>query len=454
MERYNARPAKEKDPLLVEADADANIFNLRCLCVLALLALLSYILEMLGLFTASREVMLPSAIACGVLFLLPVAVHLICSKCLKNKVKVVEKGWFKYLVIASVYLGIALLCVMLTIHAVLLMAIPPLMAAQYHDHRRLFFITLVLTVLLVPIGVYGGYFFGAIDRNYFKGMLTDEETQIFANRLALATPKRMLEIFLHYALPRLFGVVAIVVMAYGTVRRNGKMLARQQELMGKVKDEMEHVNKMQSQVIDALATLIENRDVGTGDHVIRTKYYVKMIAEALAKNEKFRDQLDDETLELIESAAPLHDVGKIAISDNILLKPAKLTKEEFDSMKAHTIKGRIMVGNILKNIENDRLLKIAEDIAVSHHEKWDGSGYPYGLREDDIPLPARIMAVADVFDALVSVRVYKDAVKPEEAIDVMMQESGKHFDPDIMQAFWEIKDDLIAYVREPAKVDM
>ena len=157
-----------------------------------------------------------------------------------------------------------------------------------------------------------------------------------------------------------------------------------------------------------------------------------------------RDILTDETIERMKNAAPLHDVGKITIPDTILLKPARLTAEEFDRMKTHTSTGGELIEKFFSDINDSEFLKIAEEIAVSHHEKWDGSGYPLGLKGEDIPLPARIMAVADVFDALVSVRVYKGSIEPDKAFEIIFSESGSHFDPDVIRIVRTTADDMKA----------
>lgn len=143
-------------------------------------------------------------------------------------------------------------------------------------------------------------------------------------------------------------------------------------------------------------------------------------------------------------------MGKIAVSDVILLKPGKLTDEEFEEMKKHSVKGGQVIRNIFSSFEDDtEFLKIAEDIAVSHHEKWNGKGYPAGLQGEDIPLPARIMAVADVFDALVSVRVYKPSMTPEAAMELIESESGTHFDPNIIRVVDGIRQELIDAAKAP-----
>lgn len=439
----------ETRPLYIAAEASANKFNLKCLTVLCFFVLLSELLNEVGVFSVNVTVMRSSAAVALILFFLPIGVFALRRRGAERRAGILRNMRFKYLIIVCTYLGTAIVCTTLSIHAVLLLAIPTLITAQYRDSRHLFMWTLIATIALVPVSVYGSFFFGLADRNFIKGALTDEEALVFANRVKIATSRRMLDIFTHYVLPRLFCVITIALLTGGITRRNGRMLAKQDELSAMVKEEMERRNEMQSRVIDALATLIENRDVGTGEHVIRTKRYVRMIADELKKDEKYASALTDAELERIEAAAPLHDVGKISVSDTILLKPSKLTAEEFDRMKEHTVSGGKVIKNIFSDMEDGDFLRTAEEIAVSHHEKWDGSGYPEGLAGEQIPLSARIMAVADVFDALVSVRVYKPAIEPEAAFDTIMAESGTHFDPDVMRAVAAIRDRLIEAARSP-----
>ena len=425
------------------AEHSANAFNLKCLAVLCALALATIVLNELGVFIIPQSVLLPTMLAALALFAAPIASWFVRDRLLKQPVTILEHPAFKFKILVFSFLGIALLSVSLSFHAVLILAVPPLIAAQYREDRRIALCTVIATLVLVPVSVYGGFFFGVIDRNMLKGMLTDAEAMVFANRLAIATPERMVELLTHYTVPRLFGVVAITVLTMGITKRNSAMLRKQAALAEQVQEETEQVNAMQSRMIDALATLIETRDEGTGEHVARTKEYVKMLAVEMQKDERYRAVLTDEVIDTLYNAAPLHDVGKIAISDTILLKPGKLTEEEFNTMKTHTTKGRQMIRTTFAGLNDEDFLRAAEEIAASHHEKWDGSGYPQGLKGEEIPLSARIMAVADVFDALTSVRVYKKAVTARQALEIMFDESGTHFDPSIMAVVRRLQDRLI-----------
>ncbi len=438
---------RQNDPLYAVAEEAANRFSLRVLSVLAFFAIVTEALNDIGLFKVDHVVMRPTIAVAFLLFILPVALWFFHDKVRACERPYIRRNFFRVLVIVVTFLGIGLICVALSFHAVIMMVIPPLLAAQYRNRRRLFFWMLTASVLLVPISVYGAFFLGAPDRNMLKTVETAGLD--FAARLELGTPQRMWELFLHYVMPRLLCILAVVALSIGINRRNVGMLDKQSELTEKIKTEMEQRDRLQSRVIEALATLIETRDIGTGEHVARTRTYVTMLARAMKEDDRFSDRLTEEDIEHISGAAPLHDVGKIAVSDTILLKPGKLTPEEYDAMKVHTTKGGDMIDTLFEGMEDEQFLKVAEEIAVSHHEKWNGQGYPRGLRGEEIPLAARIMAVADVYDALVSVRVYKPAIDPEEALDIMFAESGTHFDPAIMDVVRRIRRDLIAAARTP-----
>ena len=195
---------------------------------------------------------------------------------------------------------------------------------------------------------------------------------------------------------------------------------------------------IQNKIISSFADLVESRDDFTGQHIKRTSEYLKLLVTHLEAAPKYKDILTKEVSEMMIKAAPLHDIGKIKIADDILNKPGRLTEEEFEIIKTHTIEGRDIIEKTLTNIESEEYIKIASQMALYHHEKWDGSGYPCKLSGEDIPLCARIMAVVDVFDALTSKRVYKEAFSTQLAFDILEESRGTHFDPDIAGAFIEI----------------
>lgn len=210
-------------------------------------------------------------------------------------------------------------------------------------------------------------------------------------------------------------------------------------LESEVKKRTEEVVAIQDVTIHAMASMAETRDNETGNHIRRTQHYVKLLAEKLRTHPHFVKFLDDDkTIEMLFKSAPLHDIGKVGIPDAILLKPDRLTKEEFEVMKSHTTLGRDAIVHAEKNLGIEvPFLQYAKEIAYSHQEKWDGSGYPEGLSGEDIPISARLMAVADVYDALISRRVYKMPMPHEEAVKIMLAGKGQHFDPDVIDAFIE-----------------
>ena len=423
------------------AEKSANIFNMYALILMSFFAIVALVLNDIGIFSASKSVMRPSMITCVVLFILPFMMFVVNDKILKKDKSILTWKYFKIVIIFFNYLGIMIFSVNLTYQAILFYVLPLLLAAQYQYDKRIFFVLLVLTIITVPLCCYAGLYVGLNDRNLTKNLVSDANT--IEERIELITNERLFEIFIHHILPRLFALVCIEILAFGITRRNKKMAEIEASLNDKVQEEMKKKTELQSHVIEDLASVIETRDVSTGEHVKRTKRYVGIIARELAKYDKYKDVLTEDKIQAIEEAAPLHDIGKISVSDTILLKPGKLTDEEFDKMKTHTTVGGEMINNIFKNFDNDESMKEAYNIAMFHHEKWNGKGYPQGLSEEDIPLSARIMAIADVFDALVSKRVYKDSMKPHEAFQILINDAGSHFDPDIMDVIKNIEDVII-----------
>lgn len=190
--------------------------------------------------------------------------------------------------------------------------------------------------------------------------------------------------------------------------------------------------------IESMAALAEFRDPETGGHIQRTKSYVRRLAEHLQYHDKYKNYLNKQTIDLLYTSAPLHDIGKVGVRDSILLKPGKLTTEEFAEMKLHTKYGRDTLRVAEKKLGSDSFLRYAREIAYSHHEKWDGSGYPLGLAGNNIPVPGRLMAIADIYDALISKRIYKPPFPHKKAVSIMIKGKGSHFDPDMADAFMEL----------------
>lgn len=200
------------------------------------------------------------------------------------------------------------------------------------------------------------------------------------------------------------------------------------------------LSAIQDVTIHAMASLAETRDSDTGNHIRRTQHYVKVLAEALREHPRFAKTLTSAYIATLFKSAPLHDIGKVGIPDRILLKPGRYTPEEYEIMKAHPTLGRDAIAQAEAHLGTPvAFLSMAKDIAYGHQEKWDGSGYPQGLRGDAIPVSARLMALADVYDALISRRVYKDGMPHDKAAVIIAEGSGLHFDPDVVEAFIRIQ---------------
>jgi response regulator RpfG family c-di-GMP phosphodiesterase len=208
------------------------------------------------------------------------------------------------------------------------------------------------------------------------------------------------------------------------------------------KERARELAMVQEATIESMSSLVETRDPETGGHIKRTQNYIALLAQYLKKQPRFGALLDDETIDLLCKSAPLHDIGKVGVSDQILLKPGKLTAEEFEQMKKHTAYGRDAILSAERKLGNISFLRLAREIAYTHHEKWDGSGYPEGLEGDHIPVAGRLMALADAYDALTSKRVYKSQLPHEEAVQIILEGKESHFDPDIVDAFLALKENF------------
>lgn len=224
----------------------------------------------------------------------------------------------------------------------------------------------------------------------------------------------------------------------------------------KVKNRTRDLLLAQDTTLLSMAALAETRDNETGGHIMRTQNYVRILAEHLASHPRFADELDAETIELLYRSAPLHDIGKVGVADSILLHPGKLSIKEFDAMKEHCRLGYEALVNAearLKDKGAHSYLRLGREIAYTHHEKWDGTGYPQGLRGNETPMAGRLMALADVYDALISKRRYKPAFSHKVAVSIITKGREKHFDPNVVDAFLERQDDFQKIARQFADAD-
>jgi putative two-component system response regulator len=228
-----------------------------------------------------------------------------------------------------------------------------------------------------------------------------------------------------------------------------KALKEQNEMLEiKVRERTQELAVTQGVIIEAMASLAETRDSETADHVMRTRYYVEVLSAKLKEHPKFKAFLGSVHSSDLGIAATLHDIGKVGVPDHILLKPGRLTPEEFEEIKKHATYGHEILSKLILRLPHNVFLKLADEISWSHHEKWNGCGYPRKLQGDEIPVSGRLMAIADVYDAIVSPRVYKDPMPHSEALEFIMNERGRHFDPDVALAFYELGDTFQKISRE------
>ncbi len=220
-----------------------------------------------------------------------------------------------------------------------------------------------------------------------------------------------------------------------------------------VRERTKELYLTQEATIESMASLAEWRDPETGLHIKRTQKFVQVLADYLAEDERFAPELDAKTRELLYLSAPLHDVGKVCIPDSILQKPGRLTEEEFEIMKEHTVRGKAVLSSTDSKLGSDSFLRIARIVAYCHHERWDGKGYPQGLAGEAIPLCARLMSVADVYDALTSRRVYKPPMPHEKAKSIILEGHGTQFDPDVVDAFVALENEFIAIAEQYADTE-
>ncbi|MCL2188491.1 MAG: response regulator [Defluviitaleaceae bacterium] len=207
-----------------------------------------------------------------------------------------------------------------------------------------------------------------------------------------------------------------------------------------LQERTDHLVRVQHSAAHVLSSLVEKRDKITGLHIDQTAKYMEILINAMKNSPQFKDEVKDWDIETVVTASRLHDIGKISVSDLILNKPGKFTPDEYEEMKKHSIQGESIIDDVIANSGKEAIFDNAKLFAGSHHERWDGKGYPRNLKEKEIPFHGRVMAIADVYDALVSTRPYKDAFPHEKAVEIITEEKGKQFDPDIVDLFLSVAD--------------
>ncbi|MBQ5332323.1 MAG: HD domain-containing protein [Oscillospiraceae bacterium] len=383
-----------------EEDANRSVANV--MLITFVLFTVIYILNAAGIFVIDKPVMTAAYIISALLLLLPKILNKRCGTSAK---------YLKYLYVLFADLFLLVVTSTLTYHTVVIYAYPIAIAGLYFSQK----LTKLSTAGTLAVTAAGQFIAFYIGRNNDHNFQTIDRLVLFS------------------VLPRFLTLLSFAALLLLLTKRTSKLLSDDA-------DNYEQLLSHNQEMICGFATLVENRDENTGGHIKRTSIYAELLARELQRTEKYSDIITDEFIECLAMVAPLHDIGKISIPDSILCKPGKLTDEEFEIMKSHSAKGGEIIKGVFIHSSDENYKKMAYEVARYHHEKWNGRGYPEGLSGTDIPLSARIMAVADVFDAVSEKRCYRDAMPLEKCFDIISEGSGRDFDPILAEAFLNIRD--------------
>ncbi len=392
---------KDTTGILIENEKQANRIAARVMRITFAVFTLIYLLNVVGIFIIDVTIMTISYIGGSALLLLPSVLVDILK---------LEKRYIKHINVNCAILFVMLITITLTYHVVVVYVYPIAIASLYFSKKLNIYAT-AMTVLIVSVGQILAFFVKTVpDDNFYE----------------------FYRMIVYGVIPR--GLSLIAVAAIFTM-----LCGRTTSLLSNLLKAKEELSLYHDEMIMGFATLVENKDGSTGGHVKRTTAYVRLLAQELRKRGHYQEILTEEYVDNLCKAAPMHDIGKISAPDIILQKPAELTVEEYEKMKEHAISGGNIIQEMFGHLSNKEYTKMAYEVARFHHEKWDGTGYPEGRKEEEIPLCARIMAVADVFDALSEDRCYREALPLEKCFDIIAQGSGKDFEPLLVRVFLEIR---------------
>lgn len=390
--------------IINQNEKDANIMTGMVMAITFAIFTVIYILNVLGIFIIDQTAMAVAYLVSAVLLLSPLLINKIFNPAAK---------WIKYLYVLLTDLFLFVITTTLTYHVVLVYAYPIAIAGMYFN-RKLIKTSAIVTIILTICGQFCGFYLNwRPDYNF-------------------TTLKALI---LFSILPRTLTLISFAALLQLLTNRTSRLLEEDAENY----DQLVLYNR---DMIYGFATLVENRDESTGGHIKRTSIYVRLLAEELQREDIYSDIITDEFINCISMVAPLHDIGKISIPDSILQKPGRLTDEEFDIMKSHSAKGGKIIKETFAHIGDENHKEMAYKVARFHHEKWNGRGYPDGLSGEDIPLPARIMAIADVFDAVSEKRCYRDAMPLEKCFSIIEEGRDRDFDPVLVDAFMNIREEV------------
>ena len=393
-----------KHKILKENEEQANLIVAKVMRITLLIFTFIYLLDVIGIFIVNLKIMTAAYLGSAGLLLLPTLLVNICKQ---------NNSYIKYVNVLVAVVFTTLLSITLTYHVVVIYVYPIAIASLYFS-RKLNILSTALTVTGVSIGQLAAYYLDTLQDDNF---LTLDYVLLFG------------------ILPRALVLIAIAAIFTMLSDRTSRLLSN---LLSK-EAKLNHFHK---EMVMGFATLVENKDGSTGGHIKRTTTYVKLLAEELRNRGIYQEELTDEYLENLYKAAPMHDIGKIAIPDVVLQKPGRLTEEEFRIIQEHTLRGGEIIKETFGHLENEQYTQMAYEVARHHHEKWNGKGYPDGLKRKEIPLCARIMAIADVFDAVSEKRCYRDAMPLEQCFEIIADGSGQAFEPLLAEVFLDIREKI------------
>lgn len=423
-------------------EAGNNKYSIKCILVTALILYLAWILNLLDIFIINSSIFLFAIIGCTIITLIALLLPLIFD---------INKKFVKYIIIALTVAIYSFITSCLTYHTALSLVFPMIYSSQYRSKKVMWY-SYGMTVVGIVFSVVGGYFYGLCDANMV--LFTCDNVENFISNFSNQTihPTNWFANILYFAFPKILAVLGAVPML---VHLNAVIDKRTQQVIDEQEKNLNLSQEIvinQKKVIVSLASVVESRDQVTGNHIRNTAKYVEFLINKLMESNPFENELTLEYAQLVIQAAPLHDIGKIHIPDAILCKNGKLTDEEYNEMKKHPVYGFELLCNFANDEENEDYLRMAKDLCLYHHERYDGNGYPNHLKGEQIPLCGRIMAVADVLDALLSKRQYKEAYSFEKTLNILEEERGKQFDPVILDTLLNNWDEFVnnVYSRDDA----
>ena len=429
--------------IVSETDIRPNRFSIYALSGIILVLAICFGLNSIDVFEIDKTFM---ALSFGI----TMAIYMVMIVIANDERRLANRK-AKYLIMFMTFVIMLILSVLLNINATLALLMPMMLATQYRS-KKISKLALIYSFLICLIAPILSFLLKTYSYTFLSGYL---ETVCGMHIKALTsgsftTAQSVGRILLYLVLPQ-----EMVIISFGFilsfVTDNGISSLQNEievlKLQNSLKDELKKEIEIKDRIFYSLSEIIEGRDFDTGDHVKRTSRIVTLLTRQML-SDKYPD-FDETYAKMIIKASPLHDIGKITISDVILNKPGKLTAEEFEEIKNHTIRSRELIEKAFMGIDETRQLKISMNMAMHHHERYDGTGYPDRLKGDDIPLEARIMAIADVYDALVTKRVYKDPFDKKQAYEIIIEGMGSQFDPGLEKYFVACIEDIEAvYVQE------